>query len=185
MKNSLCGCSSGLGMGLDPSYWLKYGPGEIYSLLVDKYEITGLLPRSLAVKALDKWLYYFKRGNFKSDPASRLAASEAIASDIFRESSVRPSPNAIYHLLQNANAYLIKEMGLPPKDRGLLTVTKWASRKLKRGGVEAVERVKDAGANVKQAFTPSKWLTSPWMLGVVGALVVASVASNYLPNRRR
>lgn len=172
-------------MGAETNPWTKFSPGALYSLLVDKWEVRGLLPRALAVPALGKWVYYLQRGSFRSDPAGRKSASDVIAADIFKESGVRPPPSAVFNLLQNANAYLLKESKLPAGERGLMSITEWAARKLKRGAGEAVERVKETGEAVKTAFAPLKWLTSPWTFGAVGILLVAAVAKDYIPKGRR
>lgn len=179
-----CHCRR-VSMGAEASFWTLYKPAALYSLLVDKWEVKGLLPRAVAVPALGKWVYYFQKGSFRSDPAGRKAASEVIAADIFKETGIRPPPSAVFTLLQNANAYLFKESNLPAGERGLMSVTEWGMRKLKRGAVESGQRVKETAETVKDALTLPKWLTSPWTFGAVGVLLVAAVAKDYIPRGRR
>lgn len=181
---SRCLCRRVSSMGAEASYWTTYKPGALYSLLVDKWEIKGLLPRALAVVALGKWVYYFQKGSFQNNPAGRLAASNVISADIFKETAFRPAPSSVYSLLQNANAYLLKELKLPAGERGLMTITAWAARKLKRGAVETGARASEAAAEIKKEFTLPKWVTSPWTFGAVGLLLVATVAKDYIPKRK-
>ena len=176
------GCNCVSPMGAAASYWETYSPGALYSLLVDKWEIKIPLPRSAAVTAFGKWVYYFLRGTFPNNPAGREKASAQISADMFKESGIKYSPASIYSTLQNANAYLIKELALPSKERGLMTVTEWAARKIRRGAAESLERTKETGAAIKQAFTLPKWVI--WTIGGTAALVAGGAVLNYIPKRR-
>ncbi len=171
-------------MGADSGIWGSYSPSALYSLLVDKWEISLPLPRAFAVLAFGKWAYYLSRENYHDTPAGRLAASEKIAGDIFRETKTLPAVSAVYSTLQNANAYLRKELNLPPAERGLMSVTAWAARKLKRGAAEAGARASETGAAIKEGLTPPKWLFSPWTFGAAFVLLAAGVAANYIPKRK-
>ncbi len=172
-----CGCKR---MGADlPAVW-QGNPLELILRVAgywapDWWVKVGIPNMDAAAKVVGKWAYYLQKGSYPDTTAGRQAGSTVIASDIFRDTGVRYSPDSVFKLLQNAYAYLQKDAKLPAAEKKRQTVLQAANpvTGIKIVAAEVGNRVEDQKADLKKRLG---FLTSPWAWAIGGLALVTGVS---------
>lgn len=182
------GCNCVTLAGPAASYWTNYEPNEIVQI-IEKYRgdfwwapAIPILRESDVTNMIGKWVYYFQRGNFPNTEPGRQAASAVIAKDIAAETGILYPSDKVYTVLQNANAYLLKELKVAPEARGPESPAVRIEKKIKASGAEVLNRAHDAVHAITDPITGL--FKSPWSWGAAALVAGAFVAVKVLPQRK-
>jgi hypothetical protein len=173
---------------LEGKYWLQYTPAQIISI-IGKYNPVGsaltskytgvIMPEAAAKVAIGKWIFYLQKKAFQNSPDGRRAASGVIARDMAAQGAGKFSQADIFNAIQNANAYLLRDMKANTAQQGPESESARRARSAAEYAEEKQNRILEAAAALNpKNFLPSnglKWL-GLGAVGAVGAFVIWKIA---------